>query len=190
MPRRVAVPFQFKETKLKGVFIIEPTYFGDDRGFFAETYKKSDFVANGINYNFVQDNHSSSAKGVLRGLHYQIGEKAQGKLVRVIKGRVWDVAVDIRKNSPTFKQWVAVELSAENRKMFFIPPGFAHGFLGLEDDSHFIYKCTTEYSPKADRSIRWDDPEIGIPWPLEEIENLQISQKDTNAKFLKDAELF
>ena len=183
------MPFTFKKTAIEGLFIIEPTYFGDDRGFFAETYKKSDFIKNGIPYNFDQDNHSCSSKGVLRGLHYQAEPSVQGKLVRVIKGRVWDVAVDIRKNSPTFKQWIGVELSAENRKCFFIPPGFAHGFLCLEDDSHFIYKCTKEYDPQAERSIRWDDPDLAIAWPLDPSVVPQISEKDSKAKFLKEAEL-
>lgn len=183
------MPFTFTKTKIEGVIIVEPTYFGDDRGFFAETYKKSEFIKNGIPYDFVQDNHSCSSKGVLRGLHYQIGASAQGKLVRVTKGRVWDVAVDIRKESPTFKQWVGVELSAQNRKMFFIPPGLAHGFLCLEDNSHFIYKCTQEYAPQNERSIRWDDPDLAIQWPLEEALIPQISQKDEMAKFFKEAEI-
>ncbi len=183
------MPFKFTKTKLEGVVIIEPQYFGDERGFFAETFKKSDFEKAGIATEFAQDNHSCSAKGVLRGLHYQVGSSAQGKLVRVIKGRVWDVAVDIRKSSPTFGEWVGIELSAENRKIFFVPAGFAHGFLCLEDDTHFLYKCTTEYDPAADRSIQWNDPQINVNWPLGDIIP-QISNKDTEAKPLSQSEVY
>jgi len=185
------MPFNFKKTKLDGAIIIEPRYFGDDRGFFAETYKKSDFIKNGIPFDFIQDNHSCSAKGVLRGLHYQTEPSAQGKLVRVIRGKVWDVAVDIRESSPTFGKWVGVELSEENRKMFFIPPGFAHGFVTLEDDTHFVYKCTSEYDVECDRSIRWDDPDLAVEWPLELLDGEPaISKKDSDALWLKDAEVF
>lgn len=185
------MPFEFKKTEINGPIVIEPRYFGDDRGFFAETYKKSDFVKNGIPFEFSQDNHSCSSKGVLRGLHYQTEPSAQGKLVRVIRGKVWDVAVDIRKSSSTFGKWVGVELSEENRKMFFIPPGFAHGFLTLEDDTHFVYKCTNEYDSACDRSIRWDDIELAVKWPLELLDGEPaISKKDSDAILLKDAEVF
>jgi dTDP-4-dehydrorhamnose 3,5-epimerase len=150
-----------------------------------ETYKASYFIEAGINYTFVQDNHSKSKKGVLRGLHYQLNPKAQGKLVRCIKGKIWDVAVDIRKGSPWYGKWVGVELSEENKYMLWIPPGFAHGFVALED-SEIIYKCTEEYDPALDRGIIWNDPEVNITWtavaPI-------LSPKDSKLPMLKDAEI-
>ncbi|MBA4040242.1 MAG: dTDP-4-dehydrorhamnose 3,5-epimerase [Ralstonia sp.] len=176
------------ETSLSGVLIIQPRVFGDDRGFFLESWNAETFRTAGLDLEFVQDNHSRSAKGVLRGLHYQQPEP-QGKLVRVTAGRAFDVAVDIRRSSPTFGQWTGVELSAANKRQFWIPPGFAHGFLSLEDGTDFLYKCTAFYRPAFDHSIRWDDPEIGIDWPLEGITPL-LSAKDLAAKPLADAEVF
>ncbi|MBA4048867.1 MAG: dTDP-4-dehydrorhamnose 3,5-epimerase [Sphingomonas sp.] len=176
------------ETSLPGVLIIEPRVFGDDRGFFLESWNAETFRAAGLDLDFVQDNHSRSAKGVLRGLHYQQPEP-QGKLVRVTAGRAFDVAVDIRRSSPTFGQWAGVELSAANKRQFWIPLGFAHGFLSLEDGTDFLYKCTACYRPAFENSIKWDDPAIGIDWPLEGITPL-LSAKDLAAKPLADAEVF
>ncbi len=181
------MPFTFKQLEIPGLVLIEPRVFPDARGFFLETYKDSDFKKAGIPFCFVQDNHSRSSEGVLRGLHYQLPPHSQGKLVRVTRGRVWDVAVDIRRNSPTFKKWYGVELSAENNLMFFIPPGFAHGFVSLEDDTHFLYKCTDEYGKTGDRGIRWNDPEIDIRWP---IDNPLVSEKDEILPLLREAEVF
>lgn len=183
------MPFTFTPTALKEVIVIEPQFFGDHRGFFGETYKKSEFKKAGINEEFVQDNHSFSSKGVLRGLHYQLSPYQQGKLIRVISGSVWDVAVDIRPNSPTFKQWVAITLSSENKKMFYIPPGFAHGFLSLSDDTHFLYKCTAEYAPSHERAIIYNDCELSIEWPIAQIGAPQISDKDKNAPPIQEAQL-
>lgn len=180
------MPFTFKTTDISGLVIIEPRVFGDDRGFFLETYKKSDFVENGIAEEFIQDNHSKSQKGVLRGLHFQREPFAQGKLVRVIRGRVWDVAVDLRPESPTFKKWYGIELSAENQTMFYIPPGFGHGFVTLENDTHFTYKCTNVYSPEHDGGVRWDDPELAIDWPLKDV---LVSEKDAVLPYLKDVNI-
>jgi dTDP-4-dehydrorhamnose 3,5-epimerase len=179
------MPFQFKKLSIPEVILITPEVYEDDRGFFIETYKKSEFEKNGINIDFVQDNYVKSEKGVLRGLHYQLNPKAQGKLVRVTKGKVLDVVVDIRKNSPTYGKYVAVELSASNKQMLWIPPGFAHGYLVLEDDTEFQYKVTSEYSPEHDRGIIWDDPSIRIKWP---IDNPILSDKDSKLPLLKDAE--
>lgn len=176
------------ETTLPGVLIIEPRVFGDARGFFLESWNAEVFRAAGLDLRFVQDNHSRSARGVLRGLHYQQPEP-QGKLVRVTAGRAFDVAVDIRRSSPTFGQWAGVELSAANKRMFWVPPGFAHGFLSLEDGTDFLYKCTSFYRPAHEHSIRWDDPAIGIDWPLDGIEP-QLSAKDQAAKSLADAAVF
>ncbi len=152
--------------------------------FFLESFKHSEFAKADISFNFVQDNHSRSKKGILRGLHYQLNPKAQGKLIRCIRGKIWDAAVDIRKDSPTFAKWVAVELSEENKFMLWIPPGFAHGFVALED-CEILYKCTAEYDPALDRGIVWNDPLIGIKWP---IENPILSEKDKKLPLLKDAE--
>lgn len=177
--------FFFKRLEIFDVILIEPKVFRDNRGFFMETYKYSEFKKNGIPYEFVQDNHSKSKKGVLRGLHYQLKPMEQGKLIRCIKGRIWDVAVDIRKGSPWYGKWVAVELSEENKLMLWIPPGFAHGFVALEDDTEVVYKVTKEYSPELERGIIWNDPYIGIKWP---IENPILSEKDKNLPLLKDVE--
>jgi len=182
------MPFEFKKTEIDGLIIVEPRVFPDDRGFFLESYKKSDFVNNGIDVDFNQDNHSRSSKGVVRGLHFQKEPHAQGKLVRVVRGTLWDVAVDLRQKSPTFKKWFGVELSAENKKMFYIPPGFGHGFVALEDDTELMYKCTNEYNFESDGGVRWNDPDIGINWPVDEP---LVSEKDANLPFLNEiGELF
>lgn len=177
------------KTKLDGVVIIEPDVFGDNRGFFMESWNKKKMAEAGLDYDFVQDNHSkSTVKGTLRGIHFQKGDKAQAKLVRCVKGAVLDVAVDLRKNSPTFKQWVGVELSEENKKQLLIPRGFGHGFVTLTDDVEFLYKADNYYAPEADAGIRWNDPEIDVEWG---VENPILSEKDKNNPFLKDCqELF
>ena len=175
-------------TALAEVLIIEPRLFADDRGFFLESWNARSFAEAGIDASFVQDNHSRSARSVLRGLHYQIG-RPQGKLVRVVRGRVYDVAVDIRRSSPSFGQWIGVELSAENKKMLWVPEGFAHGFLSLEEGTEFLYKCTDFYSPEHERSILWSDPEIGIAWPLGSDDPI-LAGKDATAPLLADAEVF
>lgn len=159
------MPFTFKPTGIDGLVVIEPRVFPDDRGFFVESYKASDFAAAGIPVPFVQDNHSRSSRGTLRGLHYQNPPHAQGKLVRVTRGAVWDVAVDLRPASPSFGRWHGLELSEHNHLMFYIPPGFAHGFLALQDNSELQYKCTAEYHGPADAGLRWDSPLLGIQWP-------------------------
>ncbi|MEN1834297.1 dTDP-4-dehydrorhamnose 3,5-epimerase [Pseudomonas lijiangensis] len=175
-------------TKLPDVLIIEPKVFGDERGFFYESYNaRAFFEATGIKPDFVQDNHSRSQKGVLRGLHYQI-ENAQDKLVRVTAGEVLDIAVDIRRSSPTFGQWVGVRLSAENNRQLWVPKGFAHGFVVLSDYAEFLYKTTDYYTPSAERCIRWDDTDLGIDWELTDAP--QLSAKDQQGKSLKDADLF
>ena len=180
---------EFKKTSIDGVYIIEPRVFNDARGYFFETWKKSEFEANIGPVEFVQDNESKSSFGVLRGLHYQKGEFSQAKLVRVIKGKVLDVAVDIRKSSPTFGKHVMVELSDENKRQFFIPRGFAHGFLVLSDEAIFTYKVDNVYAPQADAGIRWNDPEIGIEWPIDP-KDVLTSEKDMKQPFLRDAEVF
>lgn len=174
-------------TGIDGLYIIEPTVFGDNRGFFLESYSKKEFDEIGINEEFIQDNHSKSKKGVLRGLHFQT-KHSQGKLVRVIKGSVYDVAVDIRKGSPTYGKWFGVELSSENKKMFYIPSGFAHGFLTLEDDTEFQYKCTDIYAPQYDSGIMWDDKDLNIDWKLDtyKIEDLILSEKDKKHQTFKE----
>ena len=161
------MPFEFEKQSIEDVILVKPKVFGDNRGFFMETYKKSDFVANGIDVEFTQDNHSKSTKGVLRGLHYQAKPYGQAKLVRCVKGRIYDVAVDIRKNSKTFGQYVKVELSEDNKQMLFIPDGFAHGFVALTDDVEILYKASGEYAPQADRGILWNDKEINIDWGID-----------------------
>lgn len=171
--------FNFVKPYIEGLCVIEPKVFGDNRGYFMETYNHNDFKAAGLNMVFVQDNQSKSVKGVLRGLHFQ-KSYPQGKLVRVIRGKVFDVAVDLRKESPTFKKWFGVILSEDNRKQFYIPEGFAHGFLVLSDEAEFVYKCTDFYHPEDEGGLIWNDPEIGIEWPLEEIESLLLSEKDKN----------
>ena len=170
---------------IDGVFTVEPTVFGDERGYFMETYNENDFKDEGYDLTFVQDNQSRSTKGVLRGLHFQYTQP-QGKLVRVIKGEVFDVAVDLRKDSETYGKWVGVTLSEENKKQLFIPKGFAHGFLVLSDIAEFVYKCTDFYNPNDEGGIKWDDPDIGIDWPTEGIDKLIFSEKDQHWKALKD----
>ena len=180
---------EFIKTDIEGVFIIEPKVFNDARGYFMEAWKQSEFNENVGRVDFIQDNESKSSFGVLRGLHYQKGNTSQSKLVRVIKGRVLDVAVDIRKSSPTFGKHVMVELSEENKRQFFIPRGFAHGFLVLSEEAIFTYKVDQPYSPKTEAGIRWNDPTLGIEWPID-FSKVQTSEKDLNQPFLKDAEVF
>ena len=178
-----------KTHAIADVVVLEPRVFGDARGFFCESYNKKRFrQLTGTDAEFVQDNHSRSGKGVLRGLHYQI-ESVQGKLVRVVRGAVFDVAVDIRRSSPTFGQWVGQELTADNFRQLWIPPGFAHGFLVLEDDTEFLYKTTDYYAPEHERTISWDDPELGIDWPIDGLE-LRLSEKDRNGVSFSQAETF
>lgn len=169
--------FKFLETDIKDVFVIEPTLFGDDRGYFMETYNYNEFSQNGLKMTFVQDNQSKSKKGVLRGLHFQVNNP-QGKLVRVIKGKVFDVAVDLRTNSETFGKWTSVILSDENKKQFYIPEGFAHGFLVMSDEAEFVYKCTNFYDPSSESGIIWNDKDINIHWPIEEGMDILLSEKD------------
>ena len=180
---------EFKKTAIEGVYVIEPRVFNDARGYFFEAWKKEEFEQNIGKVEFVQDNESKSSYGVLRGLHYQKGDASQAKLVRVIKGKVLDVAVDIRKSSPTFGQHVMVELSDENKRQFFIPRGFAHGFLVLSHEAIFTYKVDNVYAPQADAGIRWNDPDLGIEWPINP-KDVQTSEKDLKQPFLKDAEVF
>ena len=177
--------FNFIETKIKDLYIIEPKVFGDDRGYFMESYNRRDFVEAGLDMVFVQDNESKSKKGVLRGMHFQT-KFTQGKLVRATQGEVYDVAVDLRKGSPTYGQWEGVLLSAENKRQFYVPEGFAHGFLVLSDEAEFCYKCTDFYHPGDEGGLAWNDPEIGVEWPLEERVDLIISEKDQKWKGLKD----
>lgn len=173
------------KTEIEGPVILEPKVFGDERGYFFECFREDDFKANVADVEFVQDNESWSARrGVLRGLHFQRGGAAQAKLVRVVKGRVQDVAVDIREGSPTFGKWVSAELSGDNHRMLFIPRGFAHGYAVLEDDTVFQYKCDNYYEPSAEGSIRWNDPVIGVRWMLREDEVI-LSEKDRTAPFLE-----
>lgn len=169
--------FKFTKTKIDGVIIVEQKVFGDSRGYFMETYEKRKFAEGGITAEFVQDNQSMSTKGVLRGLHFQ-KTHPQAKLVRVIKGAVYDVAVDLRKDSPTYGEYVGAVLSDENKKQFYIPKGFAHGFLVLSDVAEFVYKCDDFYYPSDEGGIMWNDPEIGIEWPLDGIEEIKLSEKD------------
>ena len=177
------------ETKIPGLLIIEPKVFGDERGFFFESYNEKVFnEATGVSPRFVQDNHSKSVKGVLRGLHYQLPPRAQGKLVRVVQGEVFDVAVDIRKGSPTYGQWVGEVLSADNKKQLWIPPGFAHGFLTLSDTAEFLYTTTDTWSPEHERAILWNDATLNIEWPLNGIEP-QLAAKDAAAVSFNAAEI-
>lgn len=173
------------DTKIPDVKIIEPAVFGDERGFFMETWQQEKFEELVAKRTFVQDNHSKSKRGILRGLHYQT-ENTQGKLVRVISGEVYDVAVDIREGSPTFGQWVGVYLSAENKHQLWVPEGFAHGFFVTSEEAEFVYKCTDYYNPQAEHSIVWNDPELDIEWPVENGEVI-LSAKDEAGKKLKDA---
>lgn len=178
--------FTFHKTDIEGVYIIEPKVFGDERGYFMETYNEKDFKEAGLDYCFVQDNQSKSHKGVLRGLHYQ-RNYPQAKLVRVIQGEVFDVAVDLRKNSPTYGKWVGVVLSSENKKMFMIPRGFAHGFVVLSETAEFVYKCDDIYHPEDEGGIMWNDPDVGIDWPYKGEPSL--SEKDTKHPLLRDSKI-
>lgn len=177
--------FNFVKTSIKDLYIIEPTVFGDNRGYFMESYSKRDFEEAGLTMNFVQDNESKSKKGVLRGLHFQT-KHTQGKLVRVVEGEVFDVAIDLREGSPTFGKWEGVILTAENKRQFYVPEGFAHGFLVLSDTATFQYKCTDYYAPEYDGGVLWNDPDIGIEWPLEGIEEVLLSDKDQKQQTLKE----
>ena len=178
------MPFEFERQKIKDVILVKPKVFGDNRGFFMESYKKSDFYENGIDVEFNQDNHSKSTKGVLRGLHYQAKPYGQAKLVRCSKGRIYDVAVDIRPNSETFGQYVKVELSEDNKQMLYIPEGFAHGFVALTDEVELLYKASGEYAPKADRGVLWCDEDININWEID-FEPI-LSDKDKIQPTLKE----
>lgn len=180
---------KFTRTEIPDVILIEPDVFADERGFFVESWHKKKFAAESLDEDFVQDNHSRSVKGTLRGLHYQI-RQPQGKLVRVTVGEVFDVAVDIRRSSPTFGKWVGARLSAANFHMFWVPPGFAHGFYVLSDVAEFQYKCTDYYAPEHERSIIWDDPAIGIEWPLVDASEPLLSAKDQTGASLRAAETF
>lgn len=179
------MPFHFKNLEIPEIILIDTKVFKDERGFFMEIYKHSEFARNGIEEHFVQDNYSRSSIGVLRGLHYQKNPNAQGKLVHCVKGKIFDVAVDIRKGSPTYGQWAGVELSEENRLMLYVPPAFAHGFVVLSESADIMYKCTREYSPADDRGIIWNDPDINIRWP---VSSPLLSEKDGSHPALKDAE--
>ena len=180
------MPFEFKKMEIPEVVLIEPRVFGDSRGFFMEAYKQSDFAENGIPDQVVQDNHSHSSKGTLRGLHYQMDPGAQGKLVNVIRGEIFDVAVDIRRSSPTYGKWVGISLSSENHRMLFVPVGFAHGFLVLSEEADVVYKVLGgEYAPELERGIIWNDPGLGIEWPLE---HPTLSERDCALPILAEAE--
>jgi dTDP-4-dehydrorhamnose 3,5-epimerase len=180
---------EFVPTDIPEVVLIRPKVFGDPRGFFFESWEERKFAAAGLDLKFVQDNHSRSARNILRGLHYQI-QQTQGKLVRVATGTVYDVAVDIRRSSPTFGRWVGVTLSEENHHMLWVPPGFAHGFVVLSESADFIYRCTDFYAPAYERAIRWNDPDLKIAWPLPEGEEPVLSAKDALAPRFRDAEYF
>jgi len=179
----------FTKTGISDVILVEPDVFGDNRGFFMETWHTGKFTAGGIAADFVQDNQSRSSRGILRGLHYQV-KKPQGKLVRVLSGEVFDVAVDLRKSSATFGQWVGMYLTAENKKMLWVPPGFAHGFYVVSQQADFFYKCTDFYAPEYERAIRWDDPDLAIDWPLVDGKEPILASKDQAAAWFKDAEYF
>lgn len=176
-------------TSIPDVLVIEPAVHGDHRGYFFESWRADLFAAAGVDAPFVQENQSSSGRGVLRGLHYQI-RQPQGKLVRVISGRVFDVAVDLRRGSPTFGRWVGAELSAANHRLFWVPPGFGHGFYVLSEQAEFVYKCTDYYAPEHERVIRYDDPDLGIAWPLADGVATVLSDKDLGGVAFRDAELF
>lgn len=181
------MPFEFEKQNIKDVILIKPSVFGDNRGFFLESYKKSDFEANGISVEFNQDNHSKSSKHVLRGLHYQANPYSQAKLVRCVRGKIYDVAVDLRKESETYKKYVKVELSEENKCMFFIPQGFAHGFVVLSEEAEIIYKASGEYNPEADRGVFWRDKDLNINWGID-FEPI-LSLKDQNLPCLSEVNL-
>ena len=179
---------EFIRLQIPEVVLIKPRVFGDERGFFFESFNRKTFAqGTGVDLEFVQDNHSRSSRGVLRGLHYQI-QQAQGKLVRVSAGRVYDVAVDLRRSSPSFGQWVGTELSADNKHLLWVPPGFGHGFLTLSDSADFLYKTTDYYAPAQERSILWSDPQLAIAWPLEGAP--VVAQKDAAGRLFKDAEVY
>lgn len=180
--------FKFSETEIKDMFVVEPTVFEDNRGYFMETYHEKEFKEAGHDLTFVQDNQSKSIKGVLRGLHLQVNYP-QGKLVRVIKGKVFDVGVDLRGDSPTYGKWHGEILSDENKKQLYIPPKFAHGFLVLSDEAEFVYKCTEFYHGEDESGIKWDDPDIGVEWPLDEIEEIILSDKDNELKSFKESQI-
>ena len=179
--------FQFTKTGIEGLVVVEPKVFGDNRGYFMETYNYNDFKAAGLDMVFVQDNQSKSKKGVLRGLHFQ-KKNPQGKLVRVVSGEVYDVAVDVRRGSDTYGKWYGVLLSAENKKQFYVPEGFAHGFVVMSETAEFVYKCTRFYDPSDEGGLMWNDPEIGIDWPVPENAELLLSEKDQHHQPLKDFE--
>lgn len=179
--------FQFTKTGIEGLVVVEPKVFGDNRGYFMETYNYNDFKAADLDMVFVQDNQSKSKKGVLRGLHFQ-KKNPQGKLVRVVSGEVYDVAVDLRKGSDTYGKWYGVLLSAENKKQFYVPEGFAHGFVVMSETAEFVYKCTRFYDPSDEGGLMWNDPEIGIDWPVPENAELLLSEKDQHHQPLKDFE--
>lgn len=180
------MPFSFQPLEIPDVILVETKAFPDDRGFFMETYKRSEFEQNGIPWDFVQDNYShSSPRGVLRGLHYQKDPKAQGKLVLAIRGEIFDVAVDVRRGSPTYGEWVGIELSDENHRMLYVPAGFAHGFLVLSPEADVVYRATAEYAPEVDRGIAWNDPELAITWP---IDDPLLSPRDQALPLFKDAD--
>lgn len=181
--------FKFTKTPIPGVLVIEPKVYEDARGFFMETYTREAFEQAGLAVLFVQDNQSRSAKGVLRGLHYQLNPHPMGKLVRVLRGKIFDAGVDIRKGSPTYGKWFADTLSEENRKMLYFPPGIAHGFMSLEDGSEVLYKCTGIHNRDSERGILWNDPGIGIPWPIKEVGQVILSDKDKRNPPLKNAEM-
>ena len=180
---------KFIPTSIPDVLLLEPKVFGDHRGFFMETWQREMFAENGIDYDFVQDNHSKSSHGILRGLHYQM-EHTQGKLVRVVEGSVFDVAVDMRRSSATFGQWVGHELSAENHRMMWVPPGFAHGFYVNSETAEFVYKCTDYYAPEHEQSLLWNDPALGIDWQLVDSKAPILSEKDADAPIFADAKTF
>lgn len=176
-------------TAIADVKLLKPRVFHDERGYFLESWNARTFAGLGLDIAFVQDNHSHSCRGALRGIHYQIG-RPQGKLVRAVRGRVYDVAVDLRRSSPTFGQWVGAELTGDNRRLLWVPPGFGHAFYVMSDTADFLYKVTDFYAPEQERTIRWDDPSIGIDWPLVEGEPPLLSAKDLAAPLLQDAELY
>lgn len=179
------MPFQFTPLAIPEVVLVQPRVYGDTRGFFAETYQERAFEEAGIRARFVQDNHSFSRRGVLRGMHFQLPPHAQGKLVQVVDGLIWDVAVDVRRGSPTFGRWVGHELSGENHAAMWIPPGFAHGFVVLSEGAHFLYKCTAAYHLEAERGFRWDDPAVGIAWPTRAV---TLSPRDVGLPLLSAIE--
>jgi dTDP-4-dehydrorhamnose 3,5-epimerase len=180
---------QFEPTRLPEVVLIKPKLFGDARGYFLESWQQQKFADAGIQTQFVQDNHSHSGQWVLRGMHYQI-QNPQGKLVRVTRGEVFDVAIDARRSSPNFGKWVGVELNDTNHHMLWVPPGFAHGFLALSEQVDFLYKCTDVYAPQHERTIRWDDPAVGIEWPIPPGVRPQLAVRDAQAPGIKDVEVF